>query len=173
MHTATIAPQLAPALSSYAQRLHANAGDGNHIVSPLGAWMLLALCARGSDGRLRDELTRALGMDVDRAATAVAALLEKPHPAVASGAGIWTNPELHADDLAPWLAQLPVPVTRGEIPSKAALDEWAAKQTRGMIREFPVQVSPLAVIVLATTLATKGWMAQAFPVRSVKRARCR
>src|SRR5918999_1266754 len=165
MDTATIATQLAPALSSYAQRLHANAGGGNHIVSPLGVWMLLALCARGSDGRLRDELTTTLGMDVDQAALVVAALLEKPHPAVALGAGIWTSRELHAEDVARWLAGLPVPVGRGEIPSKAALDEWTAKQTRGLIREFPVQLSPLTALVLATTLATKvGWMK---PFRSV------
>ncbi len=162
--TATIATQLAPALSSYAQRLHRNVGDGHQIVSPLGAWMLLALCARGSDGRLRDELTRALGMDVDLAATAVASLLEKPHPAVATGAGIWTSRQLHAG-LAQWLAQLPVPVDRGEIPGKATLDKWAAERTGGLIREFPFSPSPETVVVLATALATKvKWVR---PFRSV------
>jgi hypothetical protein len=153
--TATIATGLPSAISSYAARLHKHVGGDNHIVSPLGAWMLLALCARGSDGRLRDELTKALGMDVDLAANAVASLLEKPHPAVASGAGIWTSREVHAEDLAQWLAQLPVPVDRGEIPGKATLDQWAAKRTLGMIREFPLQLSPDTVLVLATALATK------------------
>ena len=156
--TATIATQLAPALSSYAQRLHKSVRDDHHIVSPLGAWMLLALCARGSDGRLRDELTKVLGMDVDLAATAVASLVEKPHPAVATGAGIWTSRELHAG-LAQWLAQLPVPVDRGEIPGKAALDKWAAERTRGLIRQFPVQIPPESLLVLATALATKvAWV---------------
>jgi hypothetical protein len=167
--TATIATQLAPALSSYAQRLHKNVRDDHHIVSPLGAWMLLALCARGSDGRLRDELTRALGMDVDLAATAVAELLEKPHAAVATGAGIWTSRELQAN-LAQWLAQLPVPVDRGEIPGKAALDAWAAKRTRGLIRQFPVQVPPESLLVLATALATKvAWVKpyQTVPAREL------
>lgn len=163
--TATIATELPRAITSYADRLHKYAGGDNHIVSPLGAWMLLALCARGSDGRLRDELTKALGMDVDLAATAVTSLLEKPHPAVATGAGIWTSRTLHVEGLAPWLAQLPVPVDRGEIPSKAALDEWTAKRTLGMIRTFPLQLSPETVLVLATTLATKvEWVE---PFRSV------
>lgn len=153
--TATIATGLGPALSSYAARLHKHASGDNQIVSPLGAWMLLALCARGSDGRLRDELTRVLGMDVELAATAVASLLEKPHPAVATGAGIWTSPRVEAEALAGWLAQLPVPIDRGTIPSKATLDEWAAKRTLGMIREFPGEVTPITDIVLATALASK------------------
>jgi hypothetical protein len=50
---------------------------------------------------------------------------------------------------------LPVPIERGTIPSKAALDEWTAKRTLGMIREFPVDVSPRTDIVLATALATR------------------
>ena len=36
---------LRDAVAGYARRLHAAAGPGHHVASPLGAWLLLALCA--------------------------------------------------------------------------------------------------------------------------------
>jgi len=34
----------AAAVARYAGRLHRVAGEGHHVASPLGAWLLLALC---------------------------------------------------------------------------------------------------------------------------------
>ena len=50
MTTTTPMSDVATAIARYAQRFHA-ACDGHHVASPLGAWLLLALCASASTGR--------------------------------------------------------------------------------------------------------------------------
>jgi len=50
-------------VAGYAERLHAVAGDGHHVVSPLGAWLLLALCGTGTGKAGLDGLTEVLGCD--------------------------------------------------------------------------------------------------------------
>ncbi|MDQ3998231.1 MAG: serpin family protein, partial [Gemmatimonadota bacterium] len=163
---------LASALCSYAERFHGSSGATHHIASPLGAWMLLALCARGTDGRLRDELTAILGVDVDAAASFTAALLAEPHPAVASAAAVWTRPGLPAESLAGWLAGLPFVVERGDIPSQVALDAWAREHTLGLIERFPITLHPRALFLLATALATKvSWVEpfETVPARELAR----
>ncbi|MCI4061130.1 hypothetical protein MRQ36_00500 [Micromonospora sp. R77] len=51
---------LQDALARYAARLHAAAGPGHHVTSPLGAWLLLALCAPAASGGERDALADVL-----------------------------------------------------------------------------------------------------------------
>jgi hypothetical protein len=81
------------ALGRYAGRLHALAGPGHHVVSPLGAWMLVALCATvAGDEQARGELAGVLGADPVPAAAFAARLLADPHPLVAAGAGAWVWP---------------------------------------------------------------------------------
>jgi hypothetical protein len=45
------AVDLASPLALYAQRFHAEIGDGHHVDSPLGAWLLLALVSPQPQGR--------------------------------------------------------------------------------------------------------------------------
>jgi hypothetical protein len=168
--TSTTAADLALALSAYARRFHATVGNEHHVASPLGAWMLLALCATGSDGRLRDELTRILGADVDTAAAFAAALLSEPHPAVHLATGVWTSREIAAASAARWLARLPSAVDRGELPRPAALDAWADRHTHGMIRNFAADLDPSTMLILATVLATKvSWEAPFIPITAAHR----
>src|SRR5713226_7196287 len=57
------------ALGRYAGRLHARAGQGHHVVSPLGAWMVVALCATlAREEQARGELAGVLGADPGSAA---------------------------------------------------------------------------------------------------------
>jgi len=51
------------ALTGYAERLHAAAGPDHHVVSALGAWMLVALCAPQADEEGRGELAELVGAD--------------------------------------------------------------------------------------------------------------
>ncbi|MEH1127459.1 hypothetical protein [Micromonospora sp. CPCC 206061] len=136
-------------IARYAGRLHAVAGGEHHVASPLGAWLLLALCgaAAPSGGESIDD---ALGLDRADALAFAAELLGTPHDAVLSAAAVWTR--ARADALLRWL---PAAVETGDLPGQDRLDAWAREHTLGLIESFPLQVPPTAVVVLATALATK------------------
>ena len=56
------------ALARYARSFHQVAGDGHHVASPLGAWLLLALAGPVCAGDELRQLTQILGVDADAAA---------------------------------------------------------------------------------------------------------
>jgi hypothetical protein len=135
-------------IARYAGRLHAVAGGTHHVASPLGAWLLLALC--GAAGGASTGIDDALGVDRDDALAFAADLLGTPHDAVLSAAAVWTR--ARADAL---LRRLPAAVETGDLPGQDRLDAWAREHTLGLIESFPLPVPPNAVVVLATALATK------------------
>jgi hypothetical protein len=143
------------AIAAYAERLHAHAGPDHHVVSALGAWMLVALCAPVGDDEARAELAKVLGADPLEAAQFAAELLDRPHPLVAAGAGLWIAPAVSSAAMERWRAGLPDVVTTGDIPTQEALDAWATACTLGLIEHFPLEVTPDLVCLLATALATK------------------
>jgi Serpin (serine protease inhibitor) len=145
---------IAPLVARYAQRFHRALGDGQHVASPLGAWLVLALAAPAATGAVRAELTEVLGTSPEAARDAAAALLEHPHPAVASATAAWRHPSVAAP-LQAWLDGLPDTVQVGDIPTQAAADRWAAEHTLGLIDRFPVELTPTTIIVLASALATR------------------
>jgi Serpin (serine protease inhibitor) len=151
----TTAAMLRAPLARYAERLHAAIGDGHHVASPLGAWLLLALCAPAARGSGRDQLTDALGVEVDASAKFAAELLGSPHPLVASAAGIWNATRANTDDFLAWRAALPAAVETGELPKQEQLDAWANESTLGLIDAFPTRVTPETLVLLATALATR------------------
>jgi hypothetical protein len=162
-------PQLAPAdvasaVARYAGRFHRLAGECHHVGSPLGAWLLLALCGPASSGTARDELTEVLGCDVAQAAGLAARMLSTPHPLVAAAAAFWRRGDVGTGALSRWLETLPGQVETGRLPSQAALDEWAQRNTFGLIRTFPVDLSADVLLVLATALATKVSWQEPFDV---------
>jgi hypothetical protein len=142
-------------LARYAEALHAAAGDGHHVASPLGAWLLLALCGPASTGEARDELVGVLGTDVAAAAQAASDLLEHPHPLVLSAAAVWQRPVGDPKGLTAWLAGLSAAVDVGDLPGQAELDAWADRHTGGLIDRFPLTITPDTLLVLATALATR------------------
>jgi hypothetical protein len=157
---ATQTCDLARCVAGYAGRMQAAIGDGHHVASPLGAWLLLALAGPATTGAERAALSGILGCDVDQAARAAADLLTDPHPAVAGAAAVWTAPSVSPGEaIEHWQAGLPAAVTRGDLPDQAGLDRWARDHTFGLIEEFPVSWSPDLYLVLATALATKvSWL---------------
>jgi hypothetical protein len=143
------------ALASYAERLHAAAGRDHHVVSALGAWLLVALCAPLAENADRAELAEVLGADPTEAAQFAAGLLSEPHPLVAAGAAMWMAPAVTTPAMERWRDGLPPGVTTGDIPTQQALDAWAKARTLGLIDRFPIEVTPDLVCLLATALATK------------------
>lgn len=164
-----IAATLTAPLARYAERFHGAVGPKHHVASPLGAWLLLALCGPASTGRRREQLTAALGLDVETAAALAATLLASRHPLVGAGAAVWTHPHTNAEALAGWMAGLPAGVERGDLPTPAELDAWAKERTLGLIAKFP-QLPPGPLLVLATALATKvlwDWPFDLAPARDL------
>jgi hypothetical protein len=151
------------AVARYAGRLHRVAGEGHHVASPLGAWLLLALCGPASGGQARERLAEVVGCDLDQAAAA-GALLSAPHPVVAATGGVWRRGGTSTEGLARWLAALPRAVETGELAGQAALDDWARRSTGGIISEFPVDVSSGVPLVLASALAARVSWEEPFDV---------
>jgi hypothetical protein len=141
--------RLQESLARYATRLHAAAGPGHHVASPLGAWLLLALCAPAATGADRDALADVLGMAPAEAAGHASALLAAPHPLAPVATAVWgpTDEE--------WRASLPASTATGPLPDQAALDEWARTHTLGLIDGFPLPLSPQVVLAWASAVATR------------------
>ncbi|MEN3307097.1 MAG: hypothetical protein V7603_3299, partial [Micromonosporaceae bacterium] len=155
---------ISTALARFAQRLHGVAGTGHHVASPLGVWLLLALCGRCATGTTRAQLSEVLGVDVDTAAGVAAALLDDPHALVGSAAALWHRPA-GAGSLSDWLAGLPDAVRTGDLPSQEQADAWAREHTLGLIERFPLALAPDVLLVLATALATRvSWEVPFDPV---------
>ncbi|MFI7436030.1 hypothetical protein [Micromonospora haikouensis] len=158
-------------LARYAARLHASAGDRHHVASPLGAWLLLALCASaapagdaagpdgnagpaGLDGDVAD-LAEALGTAPARAARIAADLLDAPHPLVPSATAVWHRPGTETAGLDAWRAALPRATGTGPLPDQARLDAWAREHSLGLIERFPLALDPRVVLALASAVATR------------------
>jgi hypothetical protein len=150
-------------VARYATAFHRAIGDGHHVASPLGAWLLLALAAPAAYGDARDRLADVLGADVDEARAVAASLLAEPHPAVASAAATWLR-DVSTEALRGWLAGLPAQVEVGDMPTQAQADAWASEHTSGLIDAFPVTITPRTVLVLASALATRVSWVVAFDV---------
>jgi hypothetical protein len=151
---ALTAADVAVPLSGYARRLHAVAGLRHHVASPLGAWLLLALCAPASQGKTRESLNGVLGCDPADAAELAAGLLAAPHPVVPAAAGVWHR-NTASETLARWLSGLPPQVETGPLTTQAALDDWARRHTFDLIERFPVDIDASVYLVIATALATR------------------
>jgi hypothetical protein len=147
------AADIAVPLAGYARRLHAVAGPRHHVASPLGAWLLLALCAPASTGEIREGLNGVLGCDSADAAELAAGLLAAPHPQVPAAAAVWHRHT--SETLARWLDGLPPQVETGPLTTQAALDDWARRHTFDLIERFPVTIDPSVCLVIATALATR------------------
>ena len=159
--TLTATDVVAP-LARYARRFHAIAGSRHHVASPLGAWLVLALCAPASAGQTRDLLNATLGCDVRDAAELAAGLLARPHPLVAAAAGVWHRDGALSAAQERWMAGLPADVQTGPLTTQAALNDWARRHTFGLIERFPITLDSSIYLVIATALATRVSWEQPF-----------
>jgi hypothetical protein len=150
-------PDWGTVLGRYGRRLRVVAGVGHHVVSPLGAWMVLAVSGglAETDAAARSQLGEVLGCDPVDAAAFAGTLLSRPHALVAAGAGLWVRAGVETARVKQWRAGLPEQVDTGDIPSQEKLDRWAWERTLGLIERFPLHLTPDVLCVLATALATK------------------
>ncbi|OLT16856.1 hypothetical protein BJF80_06045 [Serinicoccus sp. CUA-874] len=143
------------AVRRYAVAVDAQVLTGPGVCSGLGAWLLLALVAGSGPARADDAaaLEEALGLPADEAVEALTALLDDPHPAVAAAVARWADAERLTEDFAAW--SVPDRVEDGPLPDQEGADRWASERTDGLIERFPVQLTELTRLVLASALATR------------------
>ena len=154
MTTLTAEDVTAP-VAGYAQRLHATAGERHHVASPLGAWLLLALCATASEGERREILDATLGCDCADAADLAVALLASPNPVVPAAAAAWLNARRPESVAQRWYDGLPPAIQSGPVPGQDEANDWARRHTYGLIEKMPVEVDESVWLLVATALATR------------------
>lgn len=142
-------------VGAYAERLHERVGDRHHVASPIGAWLLLALCAPLVEEDRPGALADVVGPDPRDAARFAAALLRDPHPLVAAAAAAWSAPSAGAPRLRSWLEGLPDSVAIGNLPTQAQADAWARARSLGLIASFPLELERGLALLLASVVATK------------------
>jgi Serpin (serine protease inhibitor) len=147
--------QLARAIARYAERLHRRLGEQHHVVSPLGAWLVVALCSSLSSEDKRAALGEVLGAAPQEARAAASDLISTPHPAVGAAAALWVRTTVSTKLASAWRESLPQALETGDLPSQQELNQWAERHTFGLIRQFPLKLDPGTVMVLATALATR------------------
>ncbi|MFB7241884.1 proteinase inhibitor I4 serpin [Streptomyces populi] len=132
--------------------------DGT-VLAAAGVWPLLGLLADGAVGPARQELSDALGIPADRAATAARDLLSALGATRGLGAalGLWTRDALPVEPA--WLDRLPADVhgrlTGDPVSDQSRLDAWAAKCTQGQVDTMPVTVTDETLLVLASALTLR------------------
>ena len=153
--------KLQETISSYSKSFHKEYKNNHHIVSPLGAWMLLALLAQGSNDEtdpLPPIAKQALGVTVQESGDLLKELISSDHPAVFSALKAWLAPGSLSTDgsLRNWEQQVkdycPVDV---KVPTKDELNEWVKDKSLDLIQEFPVDIdSSWFKGLFATVIAT-------------------
>ena len=139
--TTTTRPDTAALVTRYAQLARDRvATDTAPAISYAGLWLLLAHLAPVATDRHRDALAEALGIPGAEAAALAGELLGAPHPTLATALGAWSRVGVPVD----------LAVAIEAMPDQAGLDRWAAENTRGLIKTFPLAVSPETLLVLAT-----------------------
>lgn len=140
-------------VARYADSVNTSLAARHGVVSPLGIWLLLALTAPACEGQDRDNVEDALGLPVEEAAAAAAALLADPHPAVSAAVAAWSRPAFLGPGFHEWTASLPDTVEHADVPAQEGADAWASARTHGLIDRFPVTVDDRTALVLASALA--------------------
>jgi hypothetical protein len=160
--TTLTAEDVTAPVAGYAQRLHATAGERHHVASPLGAWLLLALCATASEGERRDILNATLGCDCADAADLAVALLASPNPVVPAAAAAWLSGGRGASATQQWYDGLPPAIQSGPVPGQAEANDWVRRHTFGLIERMPVELDQAVWLLVATVLATRVSWAKPF-----------
>jgi serine protease inhibitor len=136
------------------------------VASGLGIWPLLAALATGAVGETRDELLTAAGIDDNQAAKIPAGLLQaaRSTPAIRLALAVWAGSRVTLDP--EWTANLPTDavgsLTGDAAADKAALDEWAARNTDGLIDHMPLDFGQPIDLVLASALSVRTTWATPF-----------
>lgn len=129
------------------------------VASGLGIWPLLAVLATGAVEATREELLEAAGIDIGQAADVPAALLDavRSAPALRFALAAWAGPGVALDP--EWVAGLPGDaigsLTGDPAVDKPVLDDWASRNTGGLIEQMPIDLTRPIELLLASALSVR------------------
>ena len=140
----------AEAVRTYAATTRSALGSAESpVISYAGLWLLLASLAPAAE----TETDEILGLNKADARAAALALLEAPHPTIGAAVAGWLRSGV---ELTKGL-----PIMLDPLPDQAGLDAWADERTRGLIKEFPLEIDARTLLVLASALVvTPRWSEQ-------------
>jgi serpin B len=159
---------------AFAKAVGANQQDkaDNLVVSPYNAVAALAMAAKGTKGKTRDELAQTLfgtnGAGLDAGAAAYAALNDKMLKAnqgqveLTTANGIWTNQErvtLRPDFAKDVKKTFDAEISAEDFASPATakkINTWASDHTKGLIKEVLDKTTRDDAAILASALYFKG-----------------
>jgi hypothetical protein len=136
--------------------------DKNYIASPLGAWLLLSCLAGGNPNNLsqteREQLESYLSpvasSNLERLLDIANQLLSSSPDNLTTAVNAWIKPTMVSEHTDAWgRKQLNKPFNH--LPTQVELDEWAKKNSLGLIEKFPLDVNPDVWFIFANVLATK------------------
>lgn len=129
--------------------------EENYISSPLGLWLLVAL--QGA-GRRNEALEAFLGTPSLIAYETAVELIKTAPEDLHIATGFWINELLEQNIVNDWIEPFSKELVNihKTLPTKEELDIWADENTKGIIKEFPMEeVKPDLIIILANALAVK------------------
>src|ERR1022692_1302295 len=145
------AGRLAELVDAYARRICPAVlaqHDGASVSSPLGVWLLLAVCVSEARGEDRDELERVLGCPAVEASELLRAFISAPPPALKAAIAVWVRAVDATETVAGWVRSLPASIESGYMPTQPEADSWAEQNTDSLIRRFPTSIDARTRIVL-------------------------
>jgi serine protease inhibitor len=140
--------------------------DGSVVFSGAGVWPIIAILASAAEGRAREELSAAAGVDSADGLKSALQLINSIHGGDTHLAmRLWTNAQLPLAEW--WAAHVPAQL-RGLLTGRAAvdqaeLDSWASEHTGGQIQSIGIELkeaerwqdSPLLVAASALSIDTR------------------
>lgn len=159
---------------AFAKAVGKNQGDkgDNLLVSPYNAVACLAMVAKGADHETREEMAQALfgtdGASLDKAAAEYSALNDnvlkanKGQVELTTANGVWANKDLvklrqsFVDDLQKTFDAEISAEDYADPATVKKINDWADKNTNGLIKEVLKELDPADAAVLASALYFKG-----------------
>lgn len=142
-------------IENFSEKFHQTHLGNHRLASPLGAWCLLAFVS-ADDKDPHPCVLENLGCSTQKAKEYLINLLLTKPDVVSFAVNSWVNPNADAGSFNQWIDDVKVfHHAHKSIPKKEELDEWVDKESLGLIKEFPVDISPKEFLALfATVVAT-------------------
>jgi len=135
--------------------------DSNVVICGLGVWIPLTTLLYCLEEGRSESLEQVVGLKQCDSQEAIQSVLTNIGHinALRLGVALWTRSGI---DLKPEFVERFSLLKIGVLPSKSELDDWARKATDGIISEFPIELNPDTLLVLAAAISAKATWEQEF-----------